>query len=109
MLESDEVWLKLLNPEPDALYQQLQQALIKLTPTDEEWEQFWTALDDAQIWSWQPEYKLPEDLIVYDGFSWALAIKRGEQQIQSYGSQAQTKGYRIFHKAMGKLIGKQFR
>ena len=55
---------------------------VTVTPSDEDWEIFRKALDDLDVWNWQPEYPNPD---VCDGTQWGIEIHWGEKKIASRG------------------------
>ena len=74
-----------------------------ITPTEEAWAEFHSALDRAQAWQWQPRYE-PDELIV-DGTSWSVEIRWGDRTVKSQGSNAAPDSFDDFLRALRTLIG----
>lgn len=55
-----------------------------LEPEEQQWEEFWKALDEIKIWDWASEYTAP----VMDGTGWSLEIMQGKQSIDTHGHMA---------------------
>ena len=56
-----------------------------ITPSAGQWRRFWRAMDDVQLWSWQPQYANP---LIADGTKWGLDITFVARRIASSGSNA---------------------
>lgn len=55
-------------------------------PTEEAWRVFWQAVDEQQVWNWQPEYK--SEYMVCDGEHWSLELAHGGHSVTSGGDNA---------------------
>ena len=56
-----------------------------ITPSRTQWEDFWKALEETEIWRWKAEYNDPD---VIDGTHWEVKICHGGNQLHSRGSNA---------------------
>jgi hypothetical protein len=54
-------------------------------PTDNDWEGFWTALDEIGAWTWSGEFVNPD---VLDGTSWSIHIERNGRALAATGRNA---------------------
>lgn len=62
---------------------------MSMIPSATDWERFWTAMDQIEVWSWKARY----DTEILDGEQWTVAIRHGSQRIQCYGSNAYPGGH----------------
>jgi hypothetical protein len=53
-----------------------------ITPSAAQWLAFSQALDDIQVWQWQPEYMQENS---YDGTQWSLDIQYTNRAIKTHG------------------------
>jgi len=73
----------------------------EITPSHEEWEEFWYMMDEIQIWDWYSEYNvqcLHED-------DWEVTIKYQDQMVESRGQSSYPGTFRDFMKAIEVLTG----
>jgi hypothetical protein len=56
-----------------------------ITPSAGQWQRFWKATDEVDLWRWQAEYANP---LVTDGTSWAVDIVSAGRMIESSGRNA---------------------
>jgi hypothetical protein len=56
----------------------------EITPSEEEWKNFWDKMDEIGIWDWKREYPDPYAMVI-DGFKWNLKIELGDKKIESSG------------------------
>jgi hypothetical protein len=73
----------------------------EITPSHEEWEEFWYMMDEIQIWDWYSEYNvqcLHED-------DWEVTIKYQDQMVESRGQSSYPCTFRDFMKAIEVLTG----
>ncbi len=61
------------------------QADVAITPTEEQWTNFWRAMETAGVWSWQESY---DNLTMLDGTQWSLKLKYRERRVRCEGSNA---------------------
>jgi hypothetical protein len=54
----------------------------RFSPSPMQWDQFWRAMERANVWTWRAEYFEP----VLDGTSWSLEMENAGQRIESHGS-----------------------
>lgn len=82
-----------------------------LSPSEEEWERFWTQLDQLRAWKWDGRYENPS---VLDGTSWGLEILRDGKELECSGRNAyppdgkgpsMPRQFRRFLQALSMLIG----
>jgi hypothetical protein len=89
--------------------------LVKITPTPEQWEEFWKAMETQQVWQWLTEYA---NTRVSDGTQWTLNLRHGTHQLTTLGSNnypgkdgepnakpEQTKEFKNYLAAIKKLLG----
>jgi hypothetical protein len=83
---------------------------VTISPTTEEWEQFWATVQRCDLWNWAPLYDDPD---VCDGTQWEIDIQLGERSLRSFGSNSYpsdegtgySKPFRLLLRAVRKLIG----
>jgi hypothetical protein len=83
---------------------------VKIYPTADQWENFWTTADGCGLWNWESCYYNND---VCDGIQWKLEIEIGTRSITSFGSNrypgstgmSYSKSFSLFLKAMRRLIG----
>jgi len=56
-----------------------------VTPTEEQWRQFWQKMDQVRLWQWSREYVNRE---VLDGTQWNVRIKYDGKSLVASGSNA---------------------
>ena len=89
----------------------------KINPGGEDWLVFFNALEKIGVWRWQPEYP---NTGVCDGTNWSVEIQWGAKEVisrgdnnypgvngQTSGSHEPTKQFRLFLRAVRKLIGER--
>jgi|GEM_PF-747359 len=77
-----------------------------VTPSPEDWLQFWEELEATGAWNWKKSYE--DDVIIMDGTSWGVEIKKpGRRKIDSGGSNAfpDEEEFKGFEKALRRLLG----
>lgn len=57
--------------------------LVKIKPTVEQWREFRAALDDINVWRWEPSYINRK---ILDGTQWSLEIEYADRSIKTGGS-----------------------
>jgi hypothetical protein len=80
---------------------EFQQYHKEITPSHEEWEEFWFMMDEIEIWDWYSEYSvqcLHED-------DWEVSIKYQDQLVESRGKSSYPGTFREFMKAVEELTG----
>lgn len=83
---------------------------VMISPTAEEWTQFWDRVEQCDLWHWAPRYDDPD---ILDGTQWELDIQLGRRRVTSFGSNAYPGGegvgrsepFQLFLRAVRKLIG----
>jgi len=77
----------------------------KITPINEEWEDFWHYLDEIKIWDWYEEYRVTcADSCVEDD-EWEVDIIFGDLKVESQGANSYPPTFREFLKAIEELTG----
>jgi len=62
--------------------------------TKDQWDSFWSNLDQIDIWNWKKDY-FNQDVL--DGTQWELIIKRDNKKtIKIYGSNAYPENFQLF-------------
>jgi hypothetical protein len=56
-----------------------------IEPTEQQWREFWVAVEKVELWKWQPCYHNPS---IKDGWMWHIEITRGTLRIRSMGANA---------------------
>jgi integration host factor subunit beta len=74
---------------------------VEVTPTPSEWKTFWVKSNDLQVWKWKKNYS---DNNVLDGTQWSLKIRFNGKTKNSYGSNSYPESFKLFLKALNKLI-----
>ncbi len=77
-----------------------------VTPSPEDWLQFWEELEAAGAWNWKKSYE--DEVRIMDGTSWGVEIKKpGRRKIDSGGSNAfpDEEEFKAFTKALSRLLG----
>ena len=54
-----------------------------VTPSKEEWEDFWQLLKDVGFWKWESAYYDPH---ILDGHQWEISVGRGRRRKKVHGS-----------------------
>jgi hypothetical protein len=54
-----------------------------VAPSASQWRQFWKAMEEIDLWRWQPEYADPR---IADGTKWGVDIEFAGRTIHSVGS-----------------------
>jgi hypothetical protein len=73
----------------------------KMTPAEEDWQEFWHLLDEMEIWDW---YELYQQLCM-EGDEWKVIISYDDQHLESEGANSYPSGFREFFKALEELTG----
>ena len=84
-----------------------------VTPSAQEWEAFWAAMDQIGVWEWQRVY---DDGQTLDGCQWELDLSNGEQSVKCFGSnqfpggddREAAKPFQSFLAAVGALVQRPF-
>lgn len=79
---------------------------IYITPTPKQWQAFYAALSEHNIWDWQESY-MPEQAVP-DSPSWSIKLTHGDKTLNSSGYGATPENYGHFLKAVSDLIGHDF-
>ena len=53
-----------------------------MVPTTSQWQDFWTACDEVDVWSWPPSLG---DTSVIDGLQWIIDLEVGGRRVKSTG------------------------
>ena len=67
------------------LFDSSHSSATKVSPSNEDWRQFWRVVDNVKVWEWLPGY---DNELVLDGVQWSLKLERHGQKIASNGSNA---------------------
>lgn len=78
---------------------------VTITPSAPDWETFWTAMDQIDVWGWQPRY---DDQEILDGTEWSIEISDEARSVRSYGSNAYPHPFQRFLKAVERLVRQPF-
>jgi hypothetical protein len=79
----------------------------RITPSENQWRQFWKAADTSDLWRWQREYIDPS---TRDGTQWHVSITLADKTINSRGSNAYPPQFSVYTLAVkGLLGGEEFR
>lgn len=81
-----------------------------VSPTEEDWQQFWAAVQRCDLWNWEARYDNPG---ILDGTQWKVVITLGSRRLQSFGSNAYpggdegggSKPFQRLLQAVRKLVG----
>jgi hypothetical protein len=57
--------------------------LVKIKPTPDQWREFRAALDDINVWRWEPSYINRK---ILDGTQWSLEIEYADRSLKTGGS-----------------------
>jgi hypothetical protein len=76
-----------------------------ITPTADEWEEFWHRMDEIEIWGWYEIYEVKCMDSCVEGNEWEVKIEFGEEMIESYGSNSYPSTFQEFLKAVEELTG----
>lgn len=76
-----------------------------ITPTPDEWNDFWYRMDEIRIWDWYQLYEVKCMDSCVEGDQWELNIEFDEEQIESHGSDSYPSTFREFVKAIEELTG----
>ncbi|WP_456413812.1 hypothetical protein [Oceanithermus profundus] len=74
----------------------------RLRPGEEAWRTFWRALDELDVWSWEPYYE-PE-YPTCGGTQWAVWIEHGGRTLKASGRDAWPPGFERYRAAVRNLI-----
>lgn len=96
---------QVLPPEADEADEERTIALFQ--PSQEQWAEFWHALDGLGVWSWSPDYRSESS-----GAAWRLELARGDRRLQSAGhgafpggaAPAPTPEFRVLLEALRGLV-----
>ena len=53
-----------------------------ITPSAEQWGEFWKAMDEVGLWRWRPVYEAPH---TFDGTHWSVEAAHGGHSVRSRG------------------------
>jgi hypothetical protein len=81
---------------------------IVISPSKEEWEDFWHFLDEIDIWRWYDEYMLFCDDACVWGDEWDIKMKWNDFKVESRGLDSYPPTFRDFIKALEELTGVLF-
>ena len=81
------------------------QARRTLQPSADEWEEFWAAVDEVGVWTWERRYA---DDSVMDGTHWSIVLAEGSRQTESAGTNAAPAGFADLCAAISKLVDAPF-
>jgi hypothetical protein len=56
---------------------------VKITPTEEQWRAFRSAVNKAKVWQWRADYGNPAG--IEDGTQWSLELKYSRYSVTSKG------------------------
>jgi len=73
-----------------------------ITPSENQWRQFWKAVDTSDLWHWQKEYIDPS---VLDGTQWRVSIMLAGKTTHSHGSNAYPPQFNMYTHAVKDLLG----
>ena len=90
---------------------------LGLSPSAAQWQRFWRAVDELDVWSWAPRYEAAEPLAtgeaVRDGVHWSLTLEHRGRRAESSGDSAgpdaadldESAGFATFLDALSRLLG----
>jgi len=78
---------------------------VRLQPSEESWRAFWRALDELDVWGWEPYYE-PE-YPTCGGTQWAVLIEHAGRSLKASGRDAWPPGFERYLAAVRNLIGKR--
>ncbi|WP_456480912.1 hypothetical protein [Oceanithermus sp.] len=76
----------------------------RLQPSEEAWRAFWRALDELDVWSWEPYYE-PE-YPTCGGTQWAVWIEHAGRSLKASGRDAWPPGFERYLASVRSLIGR---
>jgi hypothetical protein len=88
-----------------------------VSPSRAQWTRFWRTMDEIDVWSWneryEPSRRFEPTAPIRDGTHWSLALRHGEQQVESSGDDAARgsndpdlrAGFATFAEAVSRLTG----
>lgn len=96
---------QVLPPETDEDDEERTVALF--SPSQEQWAEFWHAVDELDVWTWSGEYGSPSGVP-----AWSLEFGRGDRRVRSAGhgafprtgSPAPTPEFRVLIEALRVLV-----
>jgi hypothetical protein len=74
----------------------------EIIPTADQWEAFFSALDQAGVWKWKIRYPNPG---ILDGTMWSIKIEYEGRSISSRGDNAYPKRFGVVVEAVRGLLG----
>ncbi len=77
----------------------------KITPINDEWEDFWHYLNEIEIWDWYEEYRVTCADSCVEGDEWEVDIIFGDLKVESQGANSYPPTFREFLKAIEELTG----
>jgi hypothetical protein len=73
----------------------------EITPSPEQWGEFWFMLDEIEIWDWYSEYSVQ---CLYEDY-WEVSIKYQDHLVMSRGKNSYPNTFRELMKAVEELTG----
>ncbi|WP_456476058.1 hypothetical protein [Oceanithermus sp.] len=77
----------------------------RLQPDETAWRAFWRALDELDVWSWEPYYE--PDYPTCGGTQWAIWIEHGGRTLKASGRDAWPPGFERYLAAARALAGER--
>ncbi len=77
----------------------------RLQPDEAAWRAFWRALDELDVWNWEPYYE--PDYSTCGGTQWAVWIEHGGRTIKASGRDAWPPGFERYLAAVRALAGER--
>ncbi|WP_287409583.1 hypothetical protein [Oceanithermus sp.] len=77
----------------------------RLQPSEEAWRAFWRALDELDVWNWEPYYE--PDYPTCGGTQWAVWIEHGGRTLKASGRDAWPPGFERYLAAVRALAGER--
>jgi len=77
----------------------------RLQPDEAAWRAFWRALDELDVWNWEPYYE--PDYSTCGGTQWAVWIEHGGRTLKASGRDAWPPGFERYLAAVRALAGER--
>ncbi|MCC7550372.1 MAG: hypothetical protein KO316_02575 [Methanobacterium sp.] len=74
-----------------------------ITPTLNEWVDFWHRMDEIEIWDWYDEYLMTCLDACREGDEWEIGIVFGDMRMESHGANSYPSTFREFVKSLDEL------
>lgn len=71
-----------------------------ITPSENQWEDFWHKMEDMGLWEWNEHY----DLCCFDGTQWKVQISIEDMEIESAGTNDFPDSFMEFVEALEDLM-----